>query len=137
MEVDLRSPDRAGLTGLDVQLQKALDGAMAAEHAQWHQTGVLTMTREVVGDRPAGTTPVDAGIVQAALAATRAVGAVPATTISSSDANYPTMLRIPSVQIGGGGEGADAHAPTESFDTTDSWRGTQRALLLTIALAQK
>ena len=137
MEVDLRSRDRAGLAGLDAQLQKALDGALAAEHAQWHQAGVLTMTREMVGDRPAGATPADASIVQAAFAATRAVGGVPTTTVSSSDGNYPTMLRIPSVQIGGGGQGLNAHAPTESFDTTDSWRGTKRALLLTIALAQK
>ena len=137
MEVDLRSPDRARLAGLDAQLQKALDGALAAEHAQWHQTGVLTMTRELVGERPAGATPAGADVVQAALAATRAVGAVPTTTVSSSDANYPTMLRISSVQIGGGGEGANAHAPNESFDTTDSSRGTQRALLLAIALARK
>jgi len=137
MEVDLRSPDRAALAGLDAQLQKALDAALAAEHAQWRQTRVLTMTNELVGDRPAGATPADARVVQAALAATRSVGAVPAMTVSSSDANYPTMLRIPSVQIGGGGAGANAHAPNEAFDTTDSWRGTERALLLTIALAQK
>ena len=137
MEVDLRSPDHAALAGLDAQLQKALDAALAAEHAQWHQTRVLTMTKELVGNRPAGATPASAGIVQAALAATRAVGAVPTTTVSSNDANYPTTLRIPSVQIGGGGEGADAHAPNESFDTTDSWRGTERALLLTIALTQE
>lgn len=136
MEVDLRSPDRAALAGLDAQLQKALDGALAAEHARWHQARVLTMTRDLVGDRPAGATPADAGVVQAALAATRAVGGVPIPTVSSSDANYPATLRIPSVQIGGGGAGADAHAPNESFDTTDSWRGTARALLLTIALAQ-
>ena len=95
------------------------------------------MTRELVGERPAGATPAGADVVQAALAATRAVGAVPTTTVSSSDANYPTMLRISSVQIGGGGEGANAHAPNESFDTTDSSRGTQRALLLAIALARK
>ena len=33
--------------------------------------------------------------------------------------------------------GREAHALTESFDTTDSWMGTQHALLLTVALAQK
>ena len=38
--------------------------------------------------------------------------------------------------IGGGGRGDDAHALTESFDVTDSWKGTQNAVLLTIALAQ-
>ena len=30
-----------------------------------------------------------------------------------------------------------AHALGEAYDTTDGWMGTQRALLLTIALAQK
>jgi hypothetical protein len=74
--------------------------------------------------------------VRAAEAATRAVGAVPAASISSSDANYPTSLKIPSVQIGAGGRCENVHAPGESFDTTDSWQGTARALLLTIALAQ-
>ncbi len=44
---------------------------------------------------------------------------------------------FPSITIGGGGRGTDAHALSESFDTTDSWMGTQNALLLTIALAQK
>jgi acetylornithine deacetylase/succinyl-diaminopimelate desuccinylase-like protein len=95
------------------------------------------MTKEVVGDRPAGATPAGSVVVQAAIAATRAVGAVPLSTVSSSDANYPTSLGIPAVQIGGGGAGANAHAPGESFDATDSWRGTQRALLLTVALAQR
>jgi acetylornithine deacetylase/succinyl-diaminopimelate desuccinylase-like protein len=137
MEVDLRSVDRTALAALEGQLHKALDAALASEHARWQKTGVLTMTKDVVGDRPAGATRADSVVVQAAFAATRAVGGAAVTTVSSSDANYPTSLRIPSVQIGGGGEGANAHAPSESFDTTDSWRGTQRALLLAIALAQK
>jgi hypothetical protein len=46
-------------------------------------------------------------------------------------------LGLPAITIGGGGRGTDAHAITESYDTTDSWLGTTRALLLTIALAQK
>ena len=31
---------------------------------------------------------------------------------------------------------AGAHSLSETFDATDSWRGTQRALLLAIALAR-
>jgi tripeptide aminopeptidase len=136
MEVDLRSASRAALTALDGQLQKTLAAALAAEHVRWQRPGVLTMTKELVGDRPVGTTPVNSVVVATAFAATRAVGAVPAISVSSSDANYPTSLRIPSVHIGGGGDGSGIHTPSESFDTTDSWRGTERALLLTIALAQ-
>jgi acetylornithine deacetylase/succinyl-diaminopimelate desuccinylase-like protein len=135
MEVDLRSVNPKALGTLDAQFRKTLDAALAAEHARWPGTRPLTMTAEVVGDRPAGSVGAESVVVQRAFAATRAVGAVPTATVSSSDANYPTSLGIPSIQIGGGGRGADAHAPGESFDTTDSWRGTQRALLLSIALA--
>ena len=56
---------------------------------------------------------------------------------SSTDANIPMSLHIPAITIGAGGRGTDAHALTESFDTTDSWVGSVRALLLTIALAQR
>jgi hypothetical protein len=45
-------------------------------------------------------------------------------------------LKIPAITIGGGGRSFDSHAPSEAFDATDSWKGTQNAVLLTIALAQ-
>ena len=48
----------------------------------------------------------------------------------------PMAMHIPAITIGGGGRGRDAHALTESFDTTDAWMGAQYALLLTIALAR-
>jgi tripeptide aminopeptidase len=45
-------------------------------------------------------------------------------------------LKIPAITIGGGGRSMNAHAPNEAFDGTDSWRGTENAVLLTIALAR-
>jgi hypothetical protein len=54
----------------------------------------------------------------------------------STDANVPMSLGIPAITVSGGGIGAGAHSLGESFDTTDSWRGTQRALLLAVALAR-
>ena len=55
----------------------------------------------------------------------------------STDSNTPMALGVPAITIGGGGRGRDAHALTENFDVTDAWMGTQHALLLTVALAQK
>jgi hypothetical protein len=55
----------------------------------------------------------------------------------STDANLPISLKIPAITIGGGGRGANGHALDESFDTTDSWKGTQNAVLLTVALARE
>jgi hypothetical protein len=45
-------------------------------------------------------------------------------------------LKIPAIAIGAGGNSFENHAPQESFDATNSWQGTQNAVLLTIALAQ-
>jgi hypothetical protein len=54
----------------------------------------------------------------------------------STDSNVPMNAGIPAITIGGGGIGTGAHALTEAFDTKDSWLGTQRALLLAVALAR-
>ena len=40
------------------------------------------------------------------------------------------------VTIGGGGSASNSHALSESFDSTDSWKGTQNAILLAIALTE-
>ena len=46
-------------------------------------------------------------------------------------------MGVPAITIDGGGRGREAHALGESFDSTNSWQGSQRALLLAIALAQQ
>jgi hypothetical protein len=46
-------------------------------------------------------------------------------------------LGIPAITIDGGGRGTGAHALGEAFDQTNSWQGSQRALLLAIALSQQ
>jgi hypothetical protein len=45
-------------------------------------------------------------------------------------------LGIPAITISGGGNGTGAHSLNEAFDPKDSWRGTQRAILLAVALAR-
>jgi tripeptide aminopeptidase len=136
MEVDMRSPQPAALAALDTRFQRAVDAAVTEENARWGKAGVITVTKERVGDRPAGSIPESSPIVQTALAAGRALNLHVSLGQGSSDANLPMSLQIPAITIGGGGDGSDAHALTESFDTTDSWRGTQHALLLTIALSR-
>ena len=48
----------------------------------------------------------------------RALGLAGTSSVGSSDANYPLSLGIPSLDVGGGGSGAEAHSPGESYDTT-------------------
>ena len=137
MEVDLRSSDRESLARLDASFHKAVDAAVSDENTRWGTPRMIRAVSEVVGDRPVGATAADAPIVQVAQAVARALGLSTALAESSTDANVPMSLQIPAVTIGGGGRGSAAHAPTETFDTTESWKGTQNAVLLTIALAQK
>lgn len=136
MEIDLRSSDPAELTALEAKVFKAIETARVDENARWGGAAAITVTRQLVGDRPAGATGANAPIVQAAQAAARAVGLNATLTEGSSDANLPMSLRIPAIAVGGGGVAANTHAPDERFDSTGSWRGTQSVLLLTIALAR-
>jgi len=82
-------------------------------------------------------TPENSAIVRNGLAAATVLGFSSNLGEGSTDSNIPMSLSVPSITIGGGGRGREAHALTENFDVTDAWMGTQHALLLTIALAQK
>lgn len=136
-EVDMRSSDPAAIAEVDRKFQQAVDAAVAAENQRWNNKGALTAKKELVGDRAAGQTPRDSPIVQAAVAVTRALGLPVSMDEGSTDSNVPMGLGIPAVTIDGGGSGRGAHSLGETFDSTDSWKGTARALLLALALAQK
>ena len=137
MEVDMRSSDPASLAAVDASFQKAVDAAVVEENQRWGKAGTITAVKELVGDRPAGSTPESSPIVRTGLALATALGVTASLGEGSTDSNLPMSMKIPAITIGAGGRGRDAHALTESFDTTDGWIGTQHALLLTIALVQK
>ena len=134
-EVDMRSADPASLKALDARFHKAIDEAVAAENARWGSKQ-LTVDKQLVGDRPAGSTPPESPIVLAAISATKALGLTTTLDEGSTDSNIPMSMGIPAITIDGGGRGSGAHALNESFDTTNSWQGTQRAFLIALALAQ-
>jgi len=137
MELDMRSSDPASLADVDAKIQKAIDTSVVEENARWGKPGVITVEKKLVGDRPAGNTPENSPIVRAGLATATALGFSANLGEGSTDSNLPMSLHIPSITIGGGGRGTDAHALTESFDMTDAWQGTQHAMLLVISLVQK
>ena len=135
MEVDLRSSDEAALAALDASFQKSLDAALAEENERWGNKGRLVLEKTVVGNRPAGRVATDAPIVQAALSVTRALGLEGRLDEGSTDSNMAMSLGIPAVTIDGGGSATGTHTTSETFDSTNSWQGTARALLLALALA--
>lgn len=135
MEVDMRSIDPAALNALDASFHKAVDGALAAENTRWNDSGRISVEKQLVGDRPAGRTDPASPIVEAALSVSKALGLASRLDEGSTDSNIPMNLGIPAITVDAGGRGTGAHALEETFDTTGSWQGTQRAVLLAIALA--
>jgi acetylornithine deacetylase/succinyl-diaminopimelate desuccinylase-like protein len=136
MEVDMRSSDATSLADVDRRINAAIDAATKAENTRWGKTDQVTVEKKLVGDRPAGQTQAESPIVQTALGVSKALGFTTHVGEGSTDSNYPMSLGVPAITISGGGAGRNAHALDESFDTTDSWKGTARAFLLTLALAQ-
>jgi tripeptide aminopeptidase len=137
MEIDMRSSDPVSLAAVDASIQKAIDAAVVEENARWGKPGTITVAKELVGDRPAGSTPESSSIVKNGLAVATVLGFNANLGEGSTDSNTPMSLKVPAITIGGGGRGREAHALTESFDTTDAWQGTQYAILLAVTLAQK
>jgi acetylornithine deacetylase/succinyl-diaminopimelate desuccinylase-like protein len=135
MEVDLRSSGQAELESLDAQFWAIVDAAAQDENRRWAGRGAVTVKVDRTGSRPTGETAPDAGLLRRTLAVTAIVGATISPTAGSTDANLPMSLGVPALTLGAGGMGRGAHSPTESFDTTGSATGTERALLAVLAAA--
>jgi tripeptide aminopeptidase len=136
MEVDMRSADKEALEALNTKFKAAVQEAVEEENRRWNSRSPVTVSNELVGRRPAGTTSPDSPIVLTAVAVTKLFGGDARLREGSSDSNVPMNLGIPAVTIGGGGSGSGAHSPDETYNTEDSWLGTQRGLLLAVALSQ-
>jgi tripeptide aminopeptidase len=135
MEVDMRSSDKNSLESVNTKFKNAVKEAVDEENRRWKR-GSITADPELVGLRPAGSTSPDSGIVITALAVSKIFGFSGNLGEGSTDSNVPMNVGILAITIGGGGRGTDAHALSESFDTKDSYLGTQRGVLLAIALAR-
>ncbi len=137
MEVDMRSSDPASLKALDDKFHAALKEAVEEENQRWNQRGPVSVSAELVGLRPAGQTPADSPIVKTAMEVSRTLHIREELREGSTDANVPMNMGIPAITISGGGFGTGAHSLNETFDPRDSWLGTERALLLAVALARR
>jgi acetylornithine deacetylase/succinyl-diaminopimelate desuccinylase-like protein len=136
MEVDMRSADKDALEAVNTKFKAAIQQAVDEENRRWNNRGPVSVSNELVGLRPGGTTSADSAIVLTAQAATRLFGGDGQLREGSTDANVPMNLGIPAITVGGGGVGSGAHSLGETFNTKDSWLGTQRGLLLAVALAR-
>jgi tripeptide aminopeptidase len=136
MEVDLRSADADALRTLDRRFIDAVQRAVTEENGRWGDTRRVAVRIDQIGDRPAGQTARTQPIVETALAVSRALSIRSDLIEGSTDANLPMSVGIPSITVGAGGRGTGAHTPQETFDTSNSWRGTQRIVALALTLSE-
>ena len=138
MEVDLRSVDRAALTALDAPAAARARRRAGRRARALAAAGLLTMTKELVGDRPAGATPANSIVVAGGVRGD-ARGRRGARVRRSVRATR-TIRRAFGFRRCRSAEAGEARARIRR--ASRSTRPTpgaapQRALLLTIALAQK
>ncbi|GAB3954498.1 M20/M25/M40 family metallo-hydrolase [Spirosoma harenae] len=135
MEVDMRSESPEKLKGIDALLQAAVQKAVKEENAMKRRGADLTVDVKLVGDRPSGRTESTTPIVQRAMAASKYFQATPKLSVSSTNANGPISKGIPSITIGSGGTGGNAHALNEWWLNDKGVLGMERILLVLLAEA--
>ena len=134
MLLDMRSAKEEELKKLEAAVMVLLDEAAAEENARWDSDDIKVEIK-LVGDRPAGEQAPDAPIVQAAWAATEAVGLVPEFgPASSTDANLPLSMGIPAIRICGGGAEGHNHSLDEWYNPANGYRGPQKVFMTLLGL---
>jgi len=136
MELDLRSDAPGVLSRLEESVRALLAPALDAENARRREgTEPLAARVTAIGDRPSGETPARDPLVQSAQAITFALGQKPELVGSSTDANVPMALGIPSIAIGVGGDSGGIHTTDEWYSNENGALGVERALLIILAAA--
>ena len=137
LEFDLRSESESALEKLYESATNALARALdVVNRRRSAGTAPLTLHVTPLGQRPSGATAEAHQLVQAALAATRALGASPQLAAASTDANVPISRGVPGIALGAGGKGGDAHLETEWYENTSGPEGVFRALLVAVAATE-
>lgn len=136
LDLDLRSEHAATLVEAEGAIAAACTGALETVNRR-RASGTPPLTMEVtpLGSRPSGVTAESHPLVQAALAATRALGGEPQLAAASTDANVPMAHGIPAIALGAGGRGGDAHLLSEWYENVEGPAGIVRALLVVLAAA--
>lgn len=135
VEFEVRSEAEVELSRMDLEIRSILDRVVAVPGPDGPNP-VLSLEIETLGRRPAGGTSPHHPLVQAAVAATEALGAAPELGVSSTDANLPMSLGVPAITLGAGGDAGQAHTPDEWYRNVDGPEGVFRALL-TVLLADE
>jgi acetylornithine deacetylase/succinyl-diaminopimelate desuccinylase-like protein len=136
LEVDIRSvSERYLLIIWEAVIKTVHLAARSVNDKRAPGTPELSLDIELIGRRPCGHLDAAHPLTRAAISATEVVGRQPELCIASTDANVPLGLGIPSIAIGAGGSGGDAHTTDEWYDNDGGAVGIARAATLLLACA--
>jgi acetylornithine deacetylase/succinyl-diaminopimelate desuccinylase-like protein len=126
--LDLRATERAALEGLIQQAERIVEQGRRANPG-------VTFDLEMVGDRPAGSIPLEHPLTQLAGAAYQAEGIGVTYEIASTDANIPLSRGIPAVCVGVC-DGGNAHRLDEYIEPARLPTGMRALLWLALAASE-
>jgi acetylornithine deacetylase/succinyl-diaminopimelate desuccinylase-like protein len=132
-KVDIRSESNRKLDELVEALESAVERAKEVENQRATGGKVLARVKEI-GSRPAAELPESAAILQYLRAVDAHLGIRSHLDTSSTDANIPLSLGIPTVAIGGGGAGGGAHTTQEWYRPEGRDLGLKRIFLALLML---
>ena len=138
VEIDMRSFDNKCLLALEKEILSKFEEAVAEENASWDIADperILKLTKTAIGDRPAGTRPHDCPVLQVSRSAQKVLGIELTQYVrSSTDANAPMSMDIPSTCLCSGGHAENAHNVKEFFEMIDTHLGPQLITLAALSL---
>jgi acetylornithine deacetylase/succinyl-diaminopimelate desuccinylase-like protein len=132
-KVDIRSESNRKLDELVEALESVVERAKEVENQRATGGKVSARVKEI-GSRPAAELPESAAILQYLRAVDAHLGIRSHQDTSSTDANIPLSLGIPTVAIGGGGAGGGAHTTQEWYRPEGRDLGLKRIFLTLLML---
>ena len=130
MDIDLRSSDEEELRRLDAYFRRSVHEAVDQENGGRRPgDSELSLSIDLVGNRPSGQTSPTSPIVEIALEATRAIGVEAQLEQSSTDSNLPISIGIPAITMGSGGASGSSHTLEEWYEPLERDKGLKRGLL--------
>jgi acetylornithine deacetylase/succinyl-diaminopimelate desuccinylase-like protein len=138
--LDLRSTDSAQLKSAEAALRESLEqwvtNPPAPSTVRTPEAPPISLSIEIIGDRPSGALPEDAPLLTTLRAVDRHLNLRTETGLGSTDANIPLSLGIPAIAIGSGGLGGGIHTLQEWHDPTGRNAALRRILLTLLDTTQ-
>jgi acetylornithine deacetylase/succinyl-diaminopimelate desuccinylase-like protein len=135
MEIDMRSESPERLNQIDAIMKTSVQKALDEHNAMKRSGPSLTVDIKKIGERPSGELPETLPLIQRSMAAVNYFGEVPYINRGSTNSNIPISKGIPSVTLGRGGKGGNAHSLDEWWYDHEGYKAIQLVLLTLVAEA--